>query len=205
MRGCLFHRETSRGSAGADAKSPIGSPLPATLRPCPNAAHAFSLIEVVLAVGVISFALVGIIGLFPVAMQSALDSQRETQVAFIARSLISEIQRIDGDKAYVTVTTANPTGEREGLDAGDLVTINLSTASTTPTEFFFDDAGGMVASNATSALYRADVTVDRTGQPGGLSRVDVKVSVPANAPVANQRAYHFVTLINFAAPAIATP
>ena len=47
--------------------------------------RGFSLIEVVLALGIISFAIVGIIGLMPVAMKSAGDSMRETDATFIAR------------------------------------------------------------------------------------------------------------------------
>ncbi len=171
-----------------------------------NSRHAlaFSLIEVVLAVGVISFALVGIIGLFPVAMQSALDSQRETQVAFIARSLFSELQRVNGDRAYITVTKpAND--ERQALDQGALVTIDLSTSSSSPYDFFFDENGGMLDANGPTALYRADVTVDRSGQPDGLSRVDVEIAVPVTAPAGNQKKYNFVTLINFTTPPAAPP
>jgi uncharacterized protein (TIGR02598 family) len=162
-------------------------------------ARAFSLIEVALAVGVISFALVGIIGLFPVAMQSALDSQHETQVALIARSLFSELQRVDGDKAYITVTKPAG-GERQSLDKGTLVIVNLGTASSTPTQFYFDESGGMLDANGDAAVYRADVSVNRTGQPTGLSRLDIKIQVPSNAPAANQKSYEFVTLINFAVP-----
>jgi uncharacterized protein (TIGR02598 family) len=153
---------------------------------------AFSLIEVVLAVGVISFALVGIIGLFPVAMQSALDSQRETQVAFIARSLFSELQRVNGEKAYVTETQPG-----KSLEEGTAKTVDLSNpTSGSPPTFFFNVDGQMVTS-ATDATYSASIKVDRTGQPAGLSRVDVEIAVPANAPTVNQKKYNFVTLINF--------
>jgi hypothetical protein len=136
-------------------------------------------------------------------MQSALDSQHETQVALIARSLFSELQRVDGDKAYITVTKPAG-GERQSLDKGTLVIVNLGTASSTPTQFYFDESGGMLDANGAAAVYRADVSVNRTGQPTGLSRLDIKIQVPSNAPAANQKSYEFVTLINFAVPP-ATP
>ena len=52
---------------------------------------AFSLVEIVLAVGIISFALVGILGMFPVALDAATRSREETQAAFIARSIYSDL------------------------------------------------------------------------------------------------------------------
>ena len=42
------------------------------------------MVEIVLAIGIISFALVGILGLIPAAMDSAIKSQRETQATCIA-------------------------------------------------------------------------------------------------------------------------
>lgn len=161
--------------------------------------QAFSLIEVVLAVGVISFALVAIIGLFPVAMQSALDSQRETQVAFIARSLFSELQRVDDNKAYITVTKPLDSGGQQRLSQGRIEEIDLNTAGSE--DFYFDMDGKMLDGDGPTAVYRAEVSVNRTGQPDGLSRGNIKIFVPADAPAANQKSYEFVTLINYTMPA----
>lgn len=179
---------------------------PRATRPCclqPNLRispthQAFSLIEVVLAVGVISFALVGIIGLFPVAMQSALDSQRETQVAFIARSLFSELQRVDGDKAYVTITPAS--GNLVGASRSP-ITLSLEKDTN---KFYYDVDGGMLATSSTNAVYVAEVVTTTDDQPLGLARVDINISVPADAPAANQKTYNFVTLINYT-PSTSTP
>lgn len=191
---------TSRRGAEAQRRFRRYSILSASRRLSAQTSLAFSLIEVVLAVGVISFALVGIIGLFPVAMQSALDSQRETQVAFIARSLFSELQRVDGEKAYVTETQPG-----KSLEEGTAKTVDLSNpTSGSPPTFFFNVDGQMVTS-ATDATYSASIKVDRTGQPAGLSRVDVEIAVPANAPTGNQKKYNFVTLINFKTPPAAPP
>jgi len=195
MKVPIFKCRAPRRGAEAKRRFPPYRILSASPRLRAKTSFAFSLIEVVLAVGVISFALVGIIGLFPVAMQSALDSQRETQVAFIARSLFSELQRVNGDEAYITVTGSGSAG----LQNGNLKTIDLNSPSTD--NFYFDQNGGMLESDKPEAIYRAEVTVDRTGQPDGLSRVDVKIFVPnITPPPTNQRSYNFVTLISFTPP-----
>jgi uncharacterized protein (TIGR02598 family) len=56
----------------------------------------FSLIEVVLALGIVGFSLIGILGLFPVALNTAKDSQNETRVAFIAQSIYSDFRTLRG-------------------------------------------------------------------------------------------------------------
>lgn len=52
----------------------------------------FSLVEVVLALGIVSFSLVGILSMFPVALDTATDSKNETRVTFIAQSIFSDLQ-----------------------------------------------------------------------------------------------------------------
>jgi hypothetical protein len=143
-----------------------------------------------LAVGVISFALVGIIGLFPVAMQSALDSQRETQIALIARSLFSEIQRPDYVNAHVFVGRS--------LDDPSLTAeqIPLSgTPSSNPPKFYFDLSGQMLlptgAAPPNDATYVAEVTTTTNNLPKNLSKVEVNVAASA-APA---RKYSFVTWV----------
>jgi len=48
---------------------------------------AFSLIEVTLALGVVAFALVAILGLVPVALRSAKDATEDTRVSLIAQDI----------------------------------------------------------------------------------------------------------------------
>lgn len=158
---------------------------------CVKSCDAFSMIEVVLAVGVISFALVGIIGLFPVAMQSALDSQRETQVALIARSLFSEIQRPDYINAHVFVGKAL---SDSSIKAQQIPLAGTPTAD--PPKFYFDVNGQMVmpqgATPPIEAVYAAEVSTSTNNLAPGLSRVEVNMSVVATSPTRN---YPFVTWV----------
>ena len=52
----------------------------------------FSLVEAALSLAIFSFAIVGIIGLFPVGLQTARKSNAETRATLIARQIIDEIQ-----------------------------------------------------------------------------------------------------------------
>lgn len=54
--------------------------------------HAFSLVEVVLALGVVSFAFVGIIGLLPVGLQTSRQAQETSVQSQIAQQVSNEIQ-----------------------------------------------------------------------------------------------------------------
>lgn len=53
---------------------------------------AFSLVEVVLALGVIGFALLAIIGLFPIGLQSDRASIQETRANFIAQQTFATLR-----------------------------------------------------------------------------------------------------------------
>lgn len=52
--------------------------------------HGFSLVEVVLALGVFAFALVALIGLLPLGMQSNRESREETEAMGLVRHLVAE-------------------------------------------------------------------------------------------------------------------
>ena len=57
---------------------------------------AFSLVEAALSLAVISFAIFAIMGLFPVALQTARESNRETRATLIARRIVDELQSLPG-------------------------------------------------------------------------------------------------------------
>ena len=107
------------------------SPFPAALRrPSSLRIAGFSLVELVLAIGIVSFAFVSILSLIPMGMtafQQAIDTTVGSQ---IVRRLINEAQQTD----YATLV-ATPTSEH-----------------------YFDDQGNEVP-NMAASIYTADVTV----------------------------------------------
>lgn len=140
---------------------------------------AFSLIEIVLAVGIISFALVGILGLFPVALQAAAQSREETQAAFIARAIYSDLS---GNPAFLT--------------PDDTTVINLKSPSPTTLSRGYDENGILTTASA-KTIYEATVTFTPDNPTAGLTRVDVEIAAPASAPAnsSGRHTYPFVSLL----------
>jgi type II secretory pathway pseudopilin PulG len=182
------------------------STIPLSLRD--RAIQAFSLIEIVLAVGVISFALVGILGLFPVALQTATSSQRETQAALIARSIFSDLESETGAKRYVFIgkdtTDISEAGSGKDSDR-DKIPVNLTEGK----KYYlaYDESGlplsdkigaGEYASGMAKAGFLAEVSVVApTDPPGiGLTQVEVTVSAPGVAAAARRIPYPFVSVLN---------
>ncbi len=90
-----------------------------------KSAGAFSLIEVAIAIGVFAFAIVGILALFPVAMQSARESRDETIVVNIARMVMSELRASPFNAARV-VALRNPANDDNMVwEDKEVRTINL--------------------------------------------------------------------------------
>jgi uncharacterized protein (TIGR02598 family) len=161
-----------------------------------KASAAFSLFEIVLALGVVAFALVGIMGLFPVAMKSAQESQRETRATLIAQQIFSDLRVLAGTNRLIVCGSS-------AADASSMKT-NFSLAVNGNTEFLAYDqdgagmtgiTGSVFTNGCPSALFLARVEVD-AGEPH-LSRVQTTIESPAAAPATNRSKYPFVTLISY--------
>jgi uncharacterized protein (TIGR02598 family) len=150
--------------------------------------RAFSLIEIVLAVGIVSFALVGILGLFPVALEAAADSRQETQATFIAQQVFSGLS----SPAPFLTDTSSKLGTKANL---------LTNQSTT---LYFDDNGEQTPTSS-GALYEARVAWTANAPSPGLTRVDLAIITPSGLPArAKPSSYPFVALLR-QPPAPATP
>jgi Tfp pilus assembly protein PilV len=147
----------------------------------PSKLAAFSLIEVVLALGVVSFAIVGIMGLFPVAMRAGLESQRETRATHIARKIYSDLKASPATNALFEQSP------------GNYQTINLANSDSYPV--FYNADGLPAGTNLTEAcIFEVNLLVDANTPTNGLSRVQVDVVAPAQ-PTANRTTNTFVTLM----------
>ena len=153
---------------------------------CPShSVKAFSLIEIVLALGIIAFALVGIMGLFPVAMKSAQESQRETRATHIAQQIFSDLR------------TGSPTNLLIGV-ASNLLPANTALSNSWSNTISFDVNGSLLGSGQNAnAIFLAQVSGTPNTPSPGLSRVQVDVEAPAVAATTNRSRYTFVTLMNY--------
>ncbi|MEI6071597.1 MAG: hypothetical protein WCS31_07380 [Verrucomicrobiae bacterium] len=180
--------------------------------------RAFSLVEIVLALGVISFALVGIIGLFPAAMKSAQESQRETRATLIARQIFSDLRIQPGTNRLLVCgnSAANTNSLRTNFNlaahghaeflsydqegSGLASTSGAVFTNGCPATVFLvriEEDPNLPASTEKTTNFLARIEVDtNTGIPN-LSRVQATIETPAVAPSANRSKYTFVTLIGY--------
>jgi len=158
----------------------------------------FSLVEIVLALSVIAFALVGIMGLFPVAMKSAQESQRETRATLIARQIFSDLRVLSGTNRLLV--------RGPSVTDSAWVSTNFSLANNTTAYLAFDSEGRGVATNLAGSAYSnsfaaatflAAVAVDTNTGVSNLSRIQATIETPAAAPSTNRSKYTFVTLMNY--------
>ena len=156
--------------------------------------RGFSLIEIVLALGVIAFALVGIMGLFPVAMKSAEESQRETRATLIAQRIFSDLRVASGPNRFVT-SGSNDVTNAVNLASGTSVFLAFNTNGVPVTAI----PGGTFSNSYTdaAATFLAAVSVDTNTGTANLSRVQATIESPSAAPSANRSKYLFVTLMNY--------
>jgi type II secretory pathway pseudopilin PulG len=62
------------------------------LRPAPGGGQAFTLVEVTLALGIVAFALVGILGTLPIALANGRQSMAEGRAAAVANTLFTDFR-----------------------------------------------------------------------------------------------------------------
>lgn len=136
---------------------------------------AFSLVEVVLALGVTIFCLIALFGLLSVGLRSNQATIEQTGATAILSAAISDL--------YATPAAIPPATSVTSQQFG--IPIPANTASTPITTLYFP-ANGQLATNATAAnsAYRLTVTpiASATTAARTATFLDLKVSWPA-APV----------------------
>lgn len=168
------------------------------MKPTPSTERAggFSLVEVTLALGIIAFALVGIMALFPVAMKSARESMEETKATLIARQIFADLKAgaLEGQSSLVIGPNL----------ATQTVPVDLRSASELAVGF--DDegmpAGGITAQNFENSIPADDlqfavrVTVSPNTPDDGISRVTVLVTTPTGAALDHRTTFPFVQFLS---------
>jgi uncharacterized protein (TIGR02598 family) len=123
----------------------------------PKKNTAFTLVEVVLSLGVVAFAFVPIIGLLPLGLDMSRKAIDATVEAHIAQQLTTQAQQTDFS---VLITPAAST--------------NFSSPGATPAPTYYDDLGNTLSSSS-GAVYEAGFIVKTingvpsTGLPGGTT------------------------------------
>jgi type II secretory pathway pseudopilin PulG len=167
---------------------------------------AFSLIEIVLAIGIVSFALIGILALFPVALNSAAESQRETQAAFIARAIFSDLDTETGATRFLQGRSSTGSADSAAPNLPGFP-ISISLGSTSDKYLAYDSDGhlqslasaGDYTSGSRDAAYLAKVSIvpppAGASSPNVLYELRLTVTAPASVAINARKSYEFISLL----------
>ncbi|XHR30632.1 MAG: Verru_Chthon cassette protein B [Chthoniobacteraceae bacterium] len=144
----------------------------------PSQQQGFSLIEVSVAIGIVSFSMLAILGLLPVGLNTVHDSLVQGATAGIAQQIQADLQQIAFNSA----------------NAFNIQSISSSS-------YYYSDDG--IPANATDAYYKASFTVNNPtfGENNSVfnttnaQNVIVTLLYPIRAPAAGQKSCVFSLLI----------
>lgn len=152
--------------------------------------RGFSLVEVVLALGVISFAIVAILGVFPIGLSTSHSAQDETRAPQIAQMILSSLTA-QASTQFNNVLVPLPNSQTLAVDL---------TASASPaTPNLYADNNGQLTTVAANATYAVTIITDNAPvgfDTGFANKVTVVVAWPANAAAANQTKRDYIRIIS---------
>jgi type II secretory pathway pseudopilin PulG len=161
---------------------------------------AFSLLEVVIALGVITVGIVGVLAVFPTALQSGHAAQNETRAAHIAQSVFgSLVAQAPSQFNNIQIPLAGGARLTPGIDLTASPTPTpVPPAPTAPT--LYADNNGQLSNSATDASYAITIYTNNSvpgfTDPASANEVTVRVAWPANAPAASQTFRDYVRVIS---------
>ena len=140
----------------------------------------FSLVEIVIALGIMAFCVVPLVGVLAVAFQQSREAQEKTEIAFVLQSMQASLRG----------------AVSQGINSLDLLKARLSTA---PQTNFFADGGRFLGTNATVSgvtnFYRCVVSTNAF--PSSPTRLSVTVEVQYPAPAYTKRVSLPVSLFRY--------
>jgi type II secretory pathway pseudopilin PulG len=131
----------------------------------------FSLVEVVLALGIASFALMAVVGLLPVGMKSAQDAREKAAASLIVHSIANVLRNAE----------RVPSGSYSNSFAGRAVSFTVGGASSI---ISWDDLDfyGNRATNSLSARFKARLVITPPASSNTTGSAIVSVAWPALSP-----------------------
>jgi uncharacterized protein (TIGR02598 family) len=164
--------------------------------PAPSAKRlGFSLVEVVIALGVIAVAVVAILALFPVALQTGHSAQDETRAAQIAQTIFPSL----AGQAVSQFTNVQFLLSDNATRSTPPINLTLSSGAA-PAVTLYAENDGELTQDATKAVYAIYVYTNNAvpgfTDPASANLVTLRVAWPANAPAANQTFRDYVRIIS---------
>jgi Tfp pilus assembly protein PilV len=153
--------------------------------------NAFSLLEVVIALGVITVGIVGILAVIPTALQTGHSAQNETRAAHIAQSIVGSL---------VAQASSQFNNIQLPLSDGSRLTPPIDLTAPNITVPLYADNDGKLTQDATTASYAITIYTNNSvpgfTDPASANAVTVRVAWPANAPAANQTFRDYVRIVS---------
>ncbi len=146
--------------------------------PAARTPAAFSLIEVVLALGLTSFCLIALLGLLPVGLHSNQDAIQQAEASDVLSAAISDL--------YATPSTTPPGMATNSCQFRIPIPANPVTASSVISTLYFVGNGQWSTSLQGGSLYRLTITALTNGASARTATfLDLKVTRPASVAVNN--------------------
>jgi uncharacterized protein (TIGR02598 family) len=111
----------------------------------PKSRRAFSLVEVVIALAVAAFALITVLALLPVGLNSANSAVGDTRSSMIAQDVLVRLRSIPGSSAADGISAVNPPAAGAPFHS-------------MATNWFYDGNGLYLGAIYTNAVFRVDAT-----------------------------------------------
>ena len=134
--------------------------------------HAFSLVEVAIALGIAGFCLLAVFGLMPIGVQTNRNATSQTAATNITAAVVADLR--------ATPLTTPPGGATTSVQYQIPIPQNPVTVSTTIAPIFFAQDGTFSTTTQPSSRYRLTVTFPPNGPAvHSPTYADVKVTWPA--------------------------
>lgn len=158
---------------------------------------AFSLVELTVALGVIGFCLLTILGLLAVGINSTHSSTTQTSATNILTAVTSDLEAVPNiTPSYGSAkgTVASPAGAR-GINGSPVYNLSFSAGSTgvTQTYTFYVSDNGLTNSSPAASAYRVNIWITNANTsanpPHQETFARVLISWPAAAPYTTAQGY----------------
>jgi Tfp pilus assembly protein PilV len=192
------------------------------LSPVKRNAAAFSLTEVVIALGIFAVSMVGVLALFPVASSTGRESSEETQAAILAETIISDLRTstsakgrsfgwiVRGPNTFNASQWLRPvslTNDSTNFVVYDLIPrVNSSgpdgvgmIGQPIALKAIFTNLTATTYSNAinsTGAVFGSRIAIQPLTNLPGMALVTVTVDSPVSANSTNRRNYQFSSVLS---------
>ena len=160
---------------------------------------AFSLVEILIALGLFAVAISALLALFPVALRTERESVEETRAMIIASGVMDALAPADSVSSLrIATSMSNGLPVWENIPAPFGKSTNFAIAYTASCEPILKLTGEEATNPLRDPRASALVTVSLVQKPSlpGLLSAEVSVGSPASAPAPGRSTQRFVRLIS---------